>query len=66
MNDAARRTLRTFLQVGFVTVVIQLLVAFGVKLTAEQQAAIIAVATPLVTLAQNLVEDAGGNALTPK
>jgi hypothetical protein len=57
VNDATRRSLRTFLQVGVVEGVLQLLEAFGLALTADQHAAIIVVATPLLTLAMNLLED---------
>lgn len=57
MNDATRRGLRTLLQVGVVAGVLQLLKAFGVNLTQDQHAAIIVVATPLLTAAQNWLED---------
>lgn len=58
-EDALKRAARTLLQVSFVTAVLQLLVAFGVPLNAPEQAAIVAVATPLVSAAQNALEDRG-------
>lgn len=57
MNDASRRAIRSFLQIGLVEGVLQLLEAFGVALTADQHAAIIVVATPVLVLAMNLLED---------
>jgi hypothetical protein len=59
MNDATRRALRSLFQVGLVTAFVQLLIAFNVPVTAQQQAAIVAFATPLLVLVQNLLEDAG-------
>jgi hypothetical protein len=59
MNDASRRGLRTLMQIGVVEAVLQLLRAFGVNLTEEQHAAILVLATPLVTAAQNWLEDRG-------
>lgn len=59
LSDPVRRALRTLMQVGLVTAVLELLVAFGVPVSREQQAALLAVATPLVAFAQNLLEDAG-------
>jgi hypothetical protein len=57
VNDATRRGIRTFLQIGIVEAVLQLLRAFGVDLTEEQHAAIIVFATPVLALIVNLLED---------
>lgn len=57
MNDATRRGLRTLLQISTVEAVLQLLKAFGVDLTDDQHAAILVVATPLLTAAVNWLED---------
>ena len=57
MNDASRRGVRTLLQVGVVEAVLQLLRAFGVDLNEEQHAAILVVATPLITALQCYLED---------
>jgi hypothetical protein len=64
MSDAQRRALRGLIQVAFVQALIQLYQAFAVtRLTADQVQAITVVATPLVTFAQNWLEE---NAGTPK
>jgi negative regulator of sigma E activity len=57
VNDASRRSVRTLLQIGVVEGVLQLLTAFGLQLTEEQHAAILVVATPLVTALQCWLED---------
>lgn len=58
MSDAQRRALRSFLQIGFVQAILVLYNAFAeVDLTAEQVSAITLVATPLLVLAQNMLED---------
>jgi len=57
-SDPVRRSLRSFLQVGVVQAAIQLYQAFAtVKLTTDQVVAITVFATPLLALAQNLLED---------
>lgn len=57
MNDATRRSIRSFLQIGVVEAFLQLLEAFGVPLTTNQHAAIIVFATPVLVLVMNLLED---------
>lgn len=57
MNDASRRGVRTLLQIGVVEGVLQLLTAFGVALTEDQHAAILVVATPILTAIQCWLED---------
>jgi hypothetical protein len=57
VNDASRRSVRTLLQIGVVEGILQLLTAFGLQLTEEQHAAILVVATPLVTALQCYLED---------
>lgn len=58
MNDATRRGLRSLLQVGIVQALIGLWNAFATNdLTTEQVTAITLVATPLLSFAQNLLED---------
>lgn len=57
MPDWVRRALRTLLQITVVEAVIQLLLVFGVPITPAQHTAIIALATPFVTAAQNALED---------
>lgn len=60
MSDPQRRSLRAFLQIGFVQALIQLWNAFAeVDLTAEQVTAITIVVTPLLVLGQNMLEDVG-------
>lgn len=60
MNDATRRAIRTFVQIGLVQAILVLYNAFATTdLTAEQATAITLVATPLVVLVQNLLEDRG-------
>ncbi len=59
MTDATRRAIRTFVQVGLVQGVMLLWNAFApVQLSALQMIAITTVATPIVGLIQNLLEDA--------
>ena len=57
MNDATRRAIRSAVQIGLVQAVIQFAVAFGAELTANQIAAITTLATPILALIQNLLED---------
>lgn len=58
MNDAARRGLRTLLQVGLVQALIQFLQVFGIThWTPEQVAAATTLATPLFAFVQNALED---------
>lgn len=58
MTDAQRRAIRSFLQIGFVQAVLVLYNAFAeVDLTADQVSAITLVATPLLVLGQNWLED---------
>lgn len=59
MPDSLRRALRTGAQVSTVEAVIQLLAAFGHDVTTQQHGAIIALATIVVSLAQNAAEDRG-------
>jgi hypothetical protein len=58
VNDAARRGLRTLLQVGLVQAVIQVLQVFGIThWSAEQIAAVTTLATPILAYVQNALED---------
>lgn len=58
MSDPQRRSLRAFLQIGFVQALIGLYNAFAeTDLTAEQVSAITIVVTPLLVLGQNMIED---------
>lgn len=60
MSDAQRRAIRSFLQIGFVQAVLVLYNAFAeADLTADQVSAITLVATPLLVLGQNWLEDSG-------
>jgi hypothetical protein len=60
INDPTKRALRTFVQVGLVQALIALYNAFAPQpLTIAQISAITLVATPLVVLAQNLLEENG-------
>lgn len=60
MSDPLRRALRTLIQVGLVGAVIALYNAFAqTPLSGDQVAAIMAVATPLVSFAQNALEANG-------
>ncbi len=60
MNDATRRAVRTFVQVGLVQGLIALYNAFAPQpFTLAQVSAITLVATPLVVLVQNLLEEKG-------
>jgi hypothetical protein len=57
-SDPLRRSLRALIQVGLVQGVIQLYNAFAAHpLTADQNAAIMVVATPLLAFVQNWMED---------
>ena len=57
-GDSTRRALRTLVQVSFVGVIITLLSSFEViNWTAQQTAAVMAFATPVVVFIQNLLED---------
>ena len=57
MNDATKRAIRSFAQVGTVQACLRFAQAFGAHLSEEQIAAITAVATPLLALVINLLED---------
>jgi hypothetical protein len=62
MPDALRRAIRTFAQVAVAAAVLAAYNVFApehLRLSTEQQAAIIAVLTPLFSYLQNLAEDAG-------
>lgn len=60
MSDATRRALRSLLQIGTVNAVIALLAVFEViHWTPVQVGAVNAVALPLVSFAQNWLEDKG-------
>jgi hypothetical protein len=59
MTDPIRRGVRTFLDVAFVTAVVQALVEFGVALTAGQRAVLVTLGTFAVSAAKNALEDAG-------
>lgn len=60
MSDALRRSLRGLVQIGFVSAVIIMLAAFGIISWDETQtAAVMSVATPIVSFIQNLLEDNG-------
>lgn len=63
MNDTVKRVIRTAAQVGTISAVLALLVAFGVPLSEDQQKAILGLGTVVVALLQNAVEDATGTAL---
>lgn len=59
-SDPLRRSLRSLLQVGLLQGLLQLYNAFAaVPLTADQNAAIMVVGTPILAFAQNLLEDSG-------
>lgn len=57
MNDATRRAIRSFIQIGIVEGTLRLLEAFDVPLTGNQHQAIILFCTPFLALLQNLLED---------
>lgn len=60
MSDALRRSIRGLVQIGFVSAIIVLLAAFDIISWNETQtAAVMAVATPIVSFIQNFLEDAG-------
>lgn len=57
MSETKKRSLRTLLQVGTVSAIIGLLVAFGVDLSGKQIEAIQSLGTILVVFLHNLLED---------
>lgn len=59
LNDPTKRALRTLAQASTVAAVLAVAVAFGVPLTEMQVGAIMALATPLLSAVQNLLEEAG-------
>jgi len=60
VSDALRRSLRGLVQIGFVSAIIIMLAAFEIISWNETQtAAVMAVATPIVSFIQNLLEDNG-------
>lgn len=62
MSDKWSRILRTLIQAGGATVVVQILIAF-VTLTAEQVAAITGGLTWVIAFVQNFVEEKTGTKL---
>lgn len=59
MTDALRRGTRTFLDVAFVTAIVQALVEFGVDLTADQRAILVTLGTYATSAVKNALEDNG-------
>lgn len=63
MGKALSRGSRTFLQVAFLEAVIQLALAFGVGITADQHTAIIGVGTIVIAALQAALEEATGKSV---
>jgi len=60
MSDTTKRGLRTLAQASFVAALIALAKAFGwVQWDETQTAAVMAVLTPVLTIAHNALEDTG-------
>lgn len=59
-SAAVRRPVRTGIQSGAGWLLVTVVTAFGVDLTAEQTAALVAVLTPLIAWLQVTIEDAVG------
>lgn len=62
MSDKLSRILRTLIQAGGATIIVQIVLAF-VTLTAEQVAAITGGLTWLIAILQNTIEDSTGTKL---